>query len=106
MVTHNFNSKIVAPEDLSTFTPLRVGSIFSKLHVPFCGTAATLRLFLNEMFMGVTESSSDEGADGMACVTFGLHSNQVRILKRKKKTLHGKISKQTWLMASLLFLYR
>ena len=57
MVTHNFSSKIMAPEDLATYTPLRVGSIASKLHVPFAGSVETLKLFLTEMFMGVTHQT-------------------------------------------------
>ena len=73
MVTHNFHSKIVSPEDLATYTPLRVGSISSKLHVPYAGSIETLRLFLTEMFMGVTEIKGD--AEGET--KFGLHENQV-----------------------------
>ena len=57
MVTHNFSSIIMAPEDLATYTPLRVGSIASKLHVPFAGSVETLKLFLTEMFMGVTHQT-------------------------------------------------
>lgn len=75
LVTHNFHSKIVKPEDLATYTPLRVGSIFSKLHVPFTGSIETLRLFLSEMFSGVSESSSDE--DGKMVTKFSLHKNMV-----------------------------
>ena len=72
MVTHNFHSKIVAPQDLATYTPLRIGTIASKLHVPFAGSITTLKVFLTEMFAGITvqeeqmelapppESSSDE----------------------------------------------
>ena len=54
MVTHNFHSKIVAPEDLATYTPLRIGTIASKLHVPFAGSITTLKVFLVEMFSGIT----------------------------------------------------
>jgi hypothetical protein len=80
LVTHNFLSKIVSPEDLSTYTPLRVGSIASKLHVPFAGSVATLKLFFNEMFAGVTEEDLGEGADGMLAATaFGLYGGQVRV---------------------------
>jgi cleavage and polyadenylation specificity factor subunit 3 len=55
LVTHNFNSKIVAPQDLQTYTPLRQGEITSKLHVPFAGSVDTIRLFLKEMYASVTE---------------------------------------------------
>ena len=79
MVTHNFASKIVAPEDLSTFTPLRVGSISSKLHVPFAGSVSTLGLFLNEMFMGVNKTEEGEGVDGTTVVIFALHEGLVRV---------------------------
>ena len=75
LVTHNFHSKIVKPEDLATYTPLRVGSIFSKLHVPFTGSIETLGLFLSEMFSGVSQSSSDE--DGTTTTKFSLHKNMV-----------------------------
>jgi cleavage and polyadenylation specificity factor subunit 3 len=73
LVTHNnFHSKIVRPEDLATYTPLRVGSISSKLHVPYVASIPALKLFLTEMFVGVSEESNDEGA-----TKFGLHENQV-----------------------------
>jgi cleavage and polyadenylation specificity factor subunit 3 len=78
LVTHNFQSKIVSPDDLSTYTPLRVGSIASKLHVPFAGSIATLKLFFNEMFAGVTEEVVGELADGMTPTEFGLYGGQVR----------------------------
>jgi cleavage and polyadenylation specificity factor subunit 3 len=65
LVTHNFTSKIVAPADLATFTPLRLGSIASKLHVPFAGSLATLRLFFHEMFSTVQETTVED-ADGVA----------------------------------------
>jgi Pre-mRNA 3'-end-processing endonuclease polyadenylation factor C-term/Beta-Casp domain/Zn-dependent metallo-hydrolase RNA specificity domain len=55
LVTHNFHSKLVAPQDVATYTPLRLGSIASKLHVPFAGSVETLRIFFYEMFAGVTE---------------------------------------------------
>jgi len=78
LVTHNFHSKIVSPEDLSTYTPLRVGSIASKLHVPFAGSIATLQLFLNEMFAGVTEQEAGEGVDGEPALVFDLNG-QVQV---------------------------
>lgn len=85
LVTHNFQSKIVSPDDLPTYTPLRVGSIFSKLHIPFAGSFQTLKLFLHEMFADVSEteeqSTEDPGGTGVASVkpvTFGLHENKVR----------------------------
>jgi cleavage and polyadenylation specificity factor subunit 3 len=59
MVTHNFQSKIVSPEDIATFTPLRLGSIASKIHVPFAGSVETLKLFLCEMFTGVQVEVGD-----------------------------------------------
>lgn len=76
LVTHNFHSKIVAPEDLSTYTPVRVATISSKLHVPFAGSLETLKLFLNEMFTNVTEESR-EGDDGAVGATFSLHGGKV-----------------------------
>ena len=82
LVTHNFQSKIVAADDLAAYTPLRVGSINSKLHVPFVGSLSTIRLFLTEMFAGVTEteealaeSTGDQAADKP--ITFGLHEGKV-----------------------------
>ncbi len=104
LVTQQNSSKIVSPEDLSTYTPLRVGSVYSRLHVPFVGKIATLRLFLNEMFRGIEESRDDgkeknnsgsenttttmeEDEDGNddandASVTFSLHGRQVSIIYR------------------------
>lgn len=78
MVTHNFNSKIVKAEDLATYTPLRVGSIFSKLHVPYTGSIETLRLFLSEMFAGVTETPLN-GDDDQNGFKFSLHDDKVSI---------------------------
>jgi len=59
LVTHQFQSKLVAPEDLATYTPLRMGKIRSKLHVPFGGSVVTLTLFLKEMFAGIRVSEED-----------------------------------------------
>ena len=44
-------------DDLATYTPLRVGSIASELHVRFAGSVETLKLFLTEMYMGVTHQT-------------------------------------------------
>lgn len=71
LVTHNFHSKIVAPHDLATYTPLHVGSITSKLKVPFVGSTETLRLFLNEMYRGIRESAEEDAT------IFRLHGSQV-----------------------------
>ncbi|KAI2509113.1 Pre-mRNA 3'-end-processing endonuclease polyadenylation factor C-term [Fragilaria crotonensis] len=90
MVTHNFSTKIVAPEDLATYTPLRVGSIASKLHVPFAGSVDTLKLFLNEMFVGVTQTTvtNDDNdyddkdsiaAPATATTVFGLSDDQIKV---------------------------
>lgn len=78
LVTHNFHSKIVKPDDLATYTPLRVGSVFSKLHVPFTGSIETLKLFLSEMFSGLAESTMEE--DGKTGTKFCLHNNMVSIV--------------------------
>lgn len=86
LVTQNFSSKIVSPEDLSTYTQLRVGSVSSKLHVPFSGKVETLRLFLNEMFSGVTETVEEgKGFDGAAVTLFGLHGGQVVVATGKTR---------------------
>eukprot|EP00537_Pseudo-nitzschia_pungens_P018082 CAMPEP_0172406292 /NCGR_PEP_ID=MMETSP1061-20121228/70105_1 /TAXON_ID=37318 /ORGANISM="Pseudo-nitzschia pungens, Strain cf. pungens" /LENGTH=734 /DNA_ID=CAMNT_0013141821 /DNA_START=63 /DNA_END=2267 /DNA_ORIENTATION=- len=81
LVTHNFTSKIVKPKDLATYTPLRVGSISSKLHVPFAGSIETLRLFLTEMFAGVIEQEIvEEGKDGpKTCYKFSFHQDKVSV---------------------------
>lgn len=93
IVTQNFNSKILAPKDLQTYTPLRVGSVISKLHVPFSGQLSTLRLFLNEMFAEVEERSEgfqsleDEsgGSDPTEIIVFSLHEKQVTITTGKAR---------------------
>mmetsp|Transcript_43655 Transcript_43655/g.64032 ORF Transcript_43655/g.64032 Transcript_43655/m.64032 type:complete len:521 (-) Transcript_43655:77-1639(-) len=98
LVTQNFNSKIVAPQDLSTYTQLRVGSVKSRLHVPFANQIMTLRLFLNEMFTGVTEVQEEEAVDAddstppsttaLGTVTvFGLHDDQVKIIIGKSRAI-------------------
>lgn len=68
LVTHQFKSKLVAPDDLATYTPLRVGKIASKLHVPFGGSVITLTLFLQEMFAGITTNTTPS-EDGTGDVT-------------------------------------
>ena len=88
LVTQQDSSRIVAPEDLSTYTPLRVGSVSSRLHVPFVGKVETLRMFLGEMFRGIEETSepSDGGSqdDGdleqEGVVTFAMHGGQVKVV--------------------------
>jgi len=90
LVTQQNSSKIVSPEDLSTYTPLRVGSVSSRLHVPFAGKVETLRLFLNEMFRGIEETQEDatEDADDKengGVVTFSLHGGQVQVIAGKTK---------------------
>ncbi len=85
LVTQNFNSKIVSPKDLPTYTPLRLGSVSSKLHVPFSGNVSTLRLFLNEMFRGVEEELDGPGFDGTPSVKFALHENHVTVTTGKTR---------------------
>lgn len=85
LVTQNFNSKIVSPKDLPTYTPLRLGSVSSKLHVPFSGQVSTLRLFLNEMFRGVEEVVDGPGFDGTPCVKFALRENKVTVTTGKTR---------------------
>ena len=100
LVTQNFSSKIVDPEDLSTYTQLRVGSVSSKLHVPYSGKSQSLRLYLNDMFSDVTEttvldSNEDQNKDANTemmtsnltknmssegITTFGLHENEVKVI--------------------------
>jgi cleavage and polyadenylation specificity factor subunit 3 len=79
LVTQQNSSKIVAPEDLSTYTPLRVGSVSSRLHVPFVGKIETLRLFLGEMYRDIEETKDDsdanlDAADDEGVVTFSIGS--------------------------------
>jgi len=77
LVTHNFTSKIVRPDDLATYTPLRTGSILSKLHVPFSGSIETFRLFLSEMFTGVLETLTEE--DDTSSTRFSLPGDLVSV---------------------------
>jgi cleavage and polyadenylation specificity factor subunit 3 len=87
LVTQQNSSKIVSPEDLATYTPLRTGSVSSRLHVPYVGKVETLRMFLNEMFRGVEETTSsqedkdcdDDVVETDGIVTFSLHGGQVGI---------------------------
>jgi len=89
LVTQNFNSKIVAPEDLATYTQLRIGSVSSKLHVPYAGSIDTLRLFFNEMFTGVTERELefyDTTTDATSTyMVYGLHQDQIKVTVGKTK---------------------
>ena len=46
--------------------------------MPFAGSQATLELFLNEMYSGVTkEEVAGEAEEGEAAVKFLLHGDQV-----------------------------
>ena len=93
LFTQNFQSRIVAPADLATYTQLRVGAVKSKLHVPFVGSLQTLRLFLSEMFAGVIEVESKErpgegGLDEEVDVTsFLLHSGAVSLVHGRDPSL-------------------
>ena len=81
MVTNSdFQTKIVAPEDLATYTPLRVGSIASTLHVPFVGSNNTLELFFNEMFSGVVREDMYTDSDGASATRYFLHGRKVTIV--------------------------
>lgn len=90
LVTQNFQSKIVTPSDIATYTPLRVGSIASKLHVPFAGSIHTLQLFLHEMFANISEQpineedksplDNDSERTTTTPVIYTLHHGEVRII--------------------------
>jgi cleavage and polyadenylation specificity factor subunit 3 len=101
LVTQQNSSRIVAPEDLSTYTPLRVGSVSSRLHVPFVGKIVTLRMFLKEMFQGISESREGDNDDDNLhqeevvdsanvdedgdIVTFSMHGGQVKVIAGKTR---------------------
>mmetsp|Transcript_23851 Transcript_23851/g.49982 ORF Transcript_23851/g.49982 Transcript_23851/m.49982 type:complete len:783 (-) Transcript_23851:78-2426(-) len=98
LVTQQNSSKIVSPDDLSTYTPLRVGSVSSRLHVPYVGKVEILRMFLKEMFRGVEETvegmgagghektDGDEAVEGDCLVTtFYMHGGQVQVVVGKTK---------------------
>ena len=90
LVTQNFQSKIVTQSDISTYTPLRIGSIASKLHVPFAGSIHTLQLFLHEMFANITEQpivdddksplENDSERTANTPIMYTLHNGEVRII--------------------------
>ena len=68
LVTQQNSSKIVALEDLSTYTPLHIGLLLLRLHAPYVGKIETIWLFLNKMFGGIEDMTSegieiDESAD-------------------------------------------
>ena len=89
LVTQNFQSKVVTPSDIATYTPLRVGSIASKLHVPFAGSIHTLQLFLHEMFANITEQpiidetessfENDSERGSTTPIMYTLHNGDVQI---------------------------
>ena len=76
LVPQNFNSKIVSPDELSTYSQLRVGSVKSTLHVPFVGKIDTLRMFFNDMFSGMIETPIESDED-KEVVSFSFHNDQV-----------------------------
>jgi hypothetical protein len=85
LVTQQNSSKIVAAEDLATYTPLRTGSVSSRLHVPYVGKVETLSLFLHEMYRGVDETQEPQNNDTESIVTFSLHGGQVKVIVGKTK---------------------
>ncbi|KAL7512967.1 hypothetical protein ACHAXN_010072 [Cyclotella atomus] len=85
LVTQQNSSKIVAAEDLATYTPLRTGSVSSRLHVPYVGKVETLSLFLHEMYRGVDETQEPQNNDAESLVTFSLHGGQVKVIVGKTK---------------------
>ena len=85
LVTQQNSSKIVAAEDLAAYTPLRTGSVSSRLHVPYVGKVETLSLFLHEMFRGVEELPEANAGEEEGIVTFSLHGGQVKVIVGKTK---------------------
>jgi Pre-mRNA 3'-end-processing endonuclease polyadenylation factor C-term len=96
LVTQNFHSKIVAPSDVATYTPLRVGTISSKLHVPFAGSLDLLQLFLHELFANIIEQpiefdtseqldESDDAESQAAPIMYQLHGGEVRVIMGLQK---------------------
>eukprot|EP00588_Corethron_pennatum_P002225 CAMPEP_0194287154 /NCGR_PEP_ID=MMETSP0169-20130528/34082_1 /TAXON_ID=218684 /ORGANISM="Corethron pennatum, Strain L29A3" /LENGTH=821 /DNA_ID=CAMNT_0039033767 /DNA_START=48 /DNA_END=2513 /DNA_ORIENTATION=+ len=83
LVTQNFQSRILSSDDLHAYTQLRVGSVSSKVHVPFVGQANALRLFLREMFSGVREEKIEaeagpaEEPHRQPVTKFFIHSDRV-----------------------------
>jgi cleavage and polyadenylation specificity factor subunit 3 len=73
LVTQNFTSKIVRADELATYTPLRVGSISSRLHIPYVGSMETLKLILTEVFQGVAVTDTSTGT------RFSLYENRVTL---------------------------
>lgn len=84
LVTQQNSSKIVAAEDLAAYTPLRTGSVSSRLHVPYAGKVETLSLFLHEMYRGIEETHEAED-DGEGITTYSLHAGQVKVVFGKTK---------------------
>ena len=100
LVTQPKTCRIVAPQDVSTYTPLRMGKIQSKLHIPFGGSFSTLQLFLNEMFANMTTTASSssnsitsgETKDHHNDVCFGFNDEQVQLkmkINSDMKTIVG-----------------
>jgi len=82
LVTQNFSSKIVSPEDLSTYTPLRVGSVSSTLHVPFTlKNVETVRFYFNEMYQGVQEEKK------LDITTFSIYNQQIKVIIGEKPNI-------------------
>jgi hypothetical protein len=57
MVTKNFNTRLLDPGDLSSFTQLRPRTLSQKLTFPFHQPAALLRAFLRELFENIEETT-------------------------------------------------
>eukprot|EP00529_Nitzschia_sp_RCC80_P014456 CAMPEP_0113448926 /NCGR_PEP_ID=MMETSP0014_2-20120614/5025_1 /TAXON_ID=2857 /ORGANISM="Nitzschia sp." /LENGTH=754 /DNA_ID=CAMNT_0000340167 /DNA_START=23 /DNA_END=2287 /DNA_ORIENTATION=+ /assembly_acc=CAM_ASM_000159 len=73
LVTQNFTSKIVRADELATYTPLRVGSVSSRLHIPYIGAMETLKLMLTEVFQGVAVTETTTSTK------FSLYENRVTL---------------------------
>lgn len=84
LVTQNFSSKIISPNDLSTYTPLRVGAVSSTLNVPFLlKDTSIIQLLLEQMFYPIHMNTNDD--DNITI--FLLQNNQLKITIGKLKNI-------------------
>ncbi|KAG5190345.1 cleavage and polyadenylation specificity factor subunit 3 [Tribonema minus] len=66
LVTKDFNNRLMAPEDLETYTQLKVGGVRQSLRVPFYSSFDALRLYFAEVYDDVVVEKTGEATGRMS----------------------------------------
>ncbi|CAM9175745.1 unnamed protein product [Chrysoparadoxa australica] len=67
LVTKDFNDRLMAPQDIETYTQLKLGGVKQRLHLPFYSSLEALVEYFREVYEQVEVKA--EGAAGHICVS-------------------------------------